>query len=153
MNFQTIRLDAMLKDISLRARSRNEKLALKLVLMAESLQVKADPTRLAQVFDNILNNALKYAPNAPVTITLERNGQMATVGVHDEGPGIAPQHLDKLFQRFYRAPDSSTVTRGTGLGLYICRKIIQAHNGEIIAESVLGEGTTFYIHLPLIENQ
>ena len=72
MNFQTIRLDAMLKDISLRARSRNENLDIDLVLKANSVTVQADPTRLAQVFDNILNNAIKYAPSSPVTITLDR---------------------------------------------------------------------------------
>jgi signal transduction histidine kinase len=152
MNFQTIRLDAMLKDISLRARSRNENLSVELALKANNVQVRADPARLAQVFDNILNNAIKYAPNSPVQISLERKDQMATVAISDQGPGIAPQHLDKLFQRFYRVPESSSATRGTGLGLYICRKIIQAHNGEITAESTLGAGTTFYIRLPLIAN-
>lgn len=150
MNFQTIRLDAMLKDISLRARSRNENLSVELALKASNVQVQADPARLAQVFDNILNNAIKYAPNSPVQISLGRNDQMATVAISDRGPGIAPQHLDKLFQRFYRVPESSSATRGTGLGLYICRKIIQAHNGEITVESTLGKGTTFYIRLPLI---
>jgi signal transduction histidine kinase len=152
MNFQTIRLDAMLKDISLRARSRNENLTIDLVLKANSVPVQADPTRLAQVFDNILNNAIKYAPNSPVTITLDREDRLAIVAISDKGPGISPQHLEKLFQRFFRVPDSSTATRGTGLGLYICRKIIQTHNGEITAESVFGEGTTFYIKLPLVEN-
>lgn len=152
MNFQTIRLDAMLKDISLRARSRNENLTIDLVLIANSVPVQADPTRLAQVFDNILNNAIKYAPNSPVTITLDRDDRLAIVAISDKGPGISPQHLEKLFQRFYRVPDSSTVTRGTGLGLYICRKIIQTHNGEITAASVFGEGTTFYIKLPLVES-
>lgn len=152
MNFQTIRLDAMVKDISLRARSRNENLAVRLELKASNLPVQADPTRLAQVFDNILNNAIKYAPGSPVTITLDKKDQMATVSISDQGPGIPAQHVDKLFQRFYRAPESSTVTRGTGLGLYICRKIIQAHNGEISAESEPGKGTTFHLHLPLLED-
>lgn len=152
MNFQTIRLDAMLKDISSRARSRNENLDITLSLKDDHCLVQADPTRLAQVFDNILSNAIKYAPNSPVTITLDRKDQMASVAISDKGPGIDPQHVDKLFQRFYRAPESSTIVRGTGLGLYICRKIIQAHNGEITAESVLGQGTTFSIYLPLIEN-
>jgi len=87
-----------------------------------------------------------------VTIILDRKDELAVVAICDQGPGIAPQHVERLFQRFYRVPESSTVIRGTGLGLYICRKIIQAHNGEITAESELGKGTTFKIHLPLIEN-
>jgi signal transduction histidine kinase len=107
MNFQTIRLDAMLKDISLRARSRNENLDITLSLKGNNFLVQADPTRLAQVFDNILSNAIKYAPNSPVTITLDRKDQMASVAISDKGPGIDPQHVDKLFQRFYRAPPSS----------------------------------------------
>jgi signal transduction histidine kinase len=152
MNFQTIRLDAMLKDIALRACSRNENLDIKLSMKSNNCQVQADPTRLAQVFDNILSNAIKYAPNSPVIITLDRKDHMAAVIISDQGPGIDPQHVEKLFQRFYRAPESSTIVRGTGLGLYICRKIIQAHNGEITAESILGQGTSFSILLPLIED-
>lgn len=149
MGFQPIRLDTLLKDIAMRTQSRNENFTIELQIETPGLQIHADPARLAQVFDNILINAIKYAPGSTVRMTLNRANDIATVTIRDHGPGIAPQHLDNLFQRFYRVPDSNTSVRGTGLGLYICRKIIQAHNGEITARSVLGQGTTFFIHLPI----
>jgi signal transduction histidine kinase len=148
MNFQTVRLEAVLRDIALHARSRNENLNIEVKSRSAGLQVQADPARLAQVVNNIINNAMKYAPQSPVTISIERQNDRAVILIRDYGPGIPAEHLPLLFQRFYRIPGSSHTTRGTGLGLYICRKIIQAHNGEIAAESTLGEGTTFRIYLP-----
>ena len=65
------------------------------------------------------------------------------------GPGIAPEHLKNLFDRFFRVPTNNVTVRGTGLGLYICRRIVQAHGGDIVVESVVGKGTTFHIYLPL----
>ena len=69
--------------------------------------------------------------------------------VRDTGPGIPPEHLERLFQRFYRVPGTSAAVRGTGLGLYICRQLVNAHKGEITVESKWGEGTTFHIYLPI----
>jgi len=149
MSFQPIRLDTLIKDIAMRAQSRTENISIELQIEAPGLQIQADPTRLGQVFDNILNNATKYAPGSPITITLTQNDQTAVIVIRDQGPGIPEQHVAKLFQRFYRVPDGNTSVRGTGLGLYICRKLIQAHHGEIFAQSTLGQGTTFVINLPL----
>ncbi len=70
------------------------------------------------------------------------------VEVQDEGPGITQEHLSHLFERFYRVPINAA-TRGTGLGLYISRKIIDAHGGEIGVESIVGEGTSFFFTLPV----
>jgi signal transduction histidine kinase len=148
MEFQPVRLDTMLRDMVLRARSFNEKLPVELELQATRLQVQADPTRMAQVFDNLLNNAAKYAPGAKVTITLTAEDNMAHISVRDEGPGISAHHLQNIFTRFYRIPGGNTSVRGTGLGLFICRRIIHTHSGEITAESTVGEGTTFHIYLP-----
>jgi signal transduction histidine kinase len=148
MTFQPVRLDTVLRDLSLRARSRNDDLAIELKVITPGLQTQADPTRLAQVFDNIISNAQKYAPGSPIEVTLDQVDDRACIAIRDFGPGIPPDHLAKVFQRFYRVPDKSTSVRGTGLGLYICRKIIQAHGGEIEAGSKVGEGTTFFIYLP-----
>jgi signal transduction histidine kinase len=149
MSFQPLRLDTLLRDIAMRSRSHHDNLQLELVIESPGLQILADPSRLAQVFDNILHNATKYAPGSSIQIKLDRSDDMAHIAIRDYGPGIAPQHLDNLFQRFYRVPENSTSIRGSGLGLYICRKILQAQKGEISAESQLGEGTTFHIYLPL----
>lgn len=147
MSFQPIRLDTFLKDLTLRARSLHENLEIRLDIQDQNAKVLADPTRLAQVLQNIINNAIKYAPGSPITITLQ-NHQAACIAIQDAGPGIPPEHLPHLFQRFYRIAAASTAVPGTGLGLYICRKIIQAHSGEISVESTLGQGTTFHVHLP-----
>ncbi len=149
MSFQPIRLDTFLKDMVLRAGSRNEDIQIYLDLKVNRLQVQADPTRLAQVFDNLLTNAIKYAPGSRVMIILAVEGNQAHITVSDNGPGIAPEHLKNLFDRFFRVPSENVTVRGTGLGLYICRRIVQAHGGEIMIESVVSKGTTFHIHLPL----
>lgn len=151
MSFQPLKLDAFLRDIALRASSRDEKLNIDLQFKVNGLQVIADPARLAQIFDNLLNNASKYAPGSPITIGLDLDNKMARMTVSDQGPGIAPENVVHLFKRFYRVPGQNTSIRGTGLGLYICKKIIQAHQGEMDVESELGKGTTFNVYLP-IEN-
>lgn len=149
MTFQPVRLDLFLRDISLRAKSRDENLSLQLALDAPGLHIPIDPTRLAQVFDNLMTNAAKYAPGATITLGLRQAGGRAHITVHDDGPGIAPEHLNQLFKRFYRVPTNNTTVRGTGLGLFICRQIVIAHGGEIRVESGPGQGTTFHIFLPV----
>jgi signal transduction histidine kinase len=148
MSFQLTRLDTFLREVTTRAKSLNGSLQVQLELKAPAMLIPVDPTRLAQVFDNLISNAIKYAPGAPITITLEQADSQAHIIVADTGPGIAEDHLDQLFKRFYRAPTNDTTVRGTGLGLFICRQIVRAHGGEIEAESMVGQGTTFHIFLP-----
>jgi signal transduction histidine kinase len=112
--------------------------------------LQIDSTRIAQVIDNFLNNASKYATGSPVKVTAEQINEELRISVRDQGTGIPPEHTPHLFERFYRVP-SSSATRGTGLGLYISRKIIEAHGGEIGVESKMGEGTNFYFDLPITE--
>lgn len=152
MEFQPLRLDTMLKDLPVRGRSFDEHLSIKVNIKIAPLKVQADPTRLAQVFDNLLSNAVKYAPDSTVNINLSRQDEHAHIEIIDEGPGIPEEDLPNIFTRFYRVPNQNRAVRGTGLGLFICRRIINAHGGEITAESVFGEGTTFHIYLPLIKH-
>jgi signal transduction histidine kinase len=105
---------------------------------------------MIQVVEILLDNAAKYAPGAPVDVSLRAEGDRAEIRVTDHGPGIAPEHLPHLFDRFYRAETSRT-TGGSGLGLAIARQIVTQHNGGITAASVVGEGTTFTITLPRLE--
>lgn len=148
INTQPLRLDTLLRDITLRARSRNENLNIQVESHTPGLQIEGDPARLAQVFENLLSNASKYAPASPIRISVEAEGETAHIHLSDQGPGISPEHLSKLFTRFYRVPSGNMSVRGTGLGLYICRQIIEAHEGSISVESTVNQGTTFSIHLP-----
>lgn len=153
MRYQPVRLDAFLKDVTMRATSRHENLSIEIQLETSIQPIPLDPSRLAQVFDNLLTNAVKYAPGTPVVISLNCDDKLVHIAVQDSGPGIAPEHLDQLFKRFYRVPTSSAGVRGTGLGLFICRQIIHAHGGEINVESVLGQGSIFNIFLPVERKQ
>jgi signal transduction histidine kinase len=149
MGFQPVRMDTFLRDMVARAQAQDENLRIYLDVHVSGLQLLADPTRLAQVFDNLLSNAIKYAPGAPIKVALHRQGKRAYILVADEGPGISPEHLKNLFKRFYRVPTGNTSVRGTGLGLFISRRIVQAHGGEIKVESEVGNGTKFHIYLPI----
>ena len=114
-------------------------------------QVLGDPTHLPRVFVNLLSNAVKYTPEGgSITVTLKRDGAQALVSVQDTGCGIDPQELPKLFQEFYRTSNPiNERVRGTGLGLALAKRIIEAHHGQIWVESQLGQGTTFSFTLPV----
>lgn len=151
MNLQTVRLDVVLRDMIQRSQLREIDVNLELEIENQGVIVQADPMRLGQVFDNLINNAIKYAPGSTVIIRLYVDDDSAVIKVIDDGPGIDKEHLERIFQRFYRVPETRMTVRGSGLGLYICRQIIIAHNGTIKAESDTGQGTTFYITLPIVE--
>lgn len=153
MEFQPMRIDTMLKDLKLRAGSFYEDLEVEVNLITSPLKIEADPTRLAQVFDNLISNAIKYAPDSPISITLDTQDEHAHIEFSDRGPGIPTEDLPNIFTRFYRVPSRNKSVRGTGLGLFICRQIINAHQGEITAVSKLGEGTTFHIYLPILNKR
>jgi signal transduction histidine kinase len=113
--------------------------------------VDADPDRVRQVLRNLLENAVKYSPEGGLVITRgEFTEAEITISVADQGVGISPEHLNRLFDKFFRAesgPGHHVV--GSGLGLPIARTIVEAHGGRIWAESTVGQGSTFYITLPL----
>ncbi len=117
---------------------------------AEDAQIIGDPNRLKQVILNLVSNATKYnRRNGRITISVELNGTECRVRVQDTGKGIAPEDVEHLFERFYRIPGSERVSEGSGMGLAIANKIVEAHDGRIEVESVLGEGTTFAVCLPV----
>jgi two-component system sensor histidine kinase KdpD len=147
LRFQTLRLDAVLRDVVTRLRVRHKDLDVSMDLK-NTPSIQGDGVRLAQVFDNLFTNALKYAPGAPIVVLLEQVGKKVIISFIDHGPGIPKEALSFIFDRFYRVRSEKSVT-GTGLGLYICRQIIEAHRGKIWAESNPGQGTTFFIELPI----
>jgi PAS domain S-box-containing protein len=116
--------------------------------------VYADPDRLREVVTNLFDNAIKYTPEGKVTIGLTGDQNVMQCYVRDTGPGIPAADVPHLFQKFYRVDNSATRTiGGTGLGLFICRKIIELYNGRIWVESELGQGSSFYINLPRLSQE
>ena len=147
LRFQPLRLDSVLRDVITRIRIRHKDLDVNMDLKpAPSIQ--GDGVRLSQVFENLFTNALKYAPGAPIDVLLIQVGGNIIISFKDHGPGIPAESLPLIFERFYRVRSERTIT-GTGLGLYICKQIINAHRGKIWAESTPGQGTTFFIELPI----
>ena len=119
--------------------------------VAETLpELDLDPTRIAQAVGNLLDNAVTHTPEGgSVTVSAQAVADAVEVVVADTGPGIAPGDLQRVFDRFYRAdPSRSRSTGGTGLGLTIARRLVEAHGGSIEAESVVGQGSRFIIRLP-----
>jgi len=117
------------------------------------LYIVADPDRLREVITNLFDNAVKYTETGRISIGITGDASIVQFHIADTGPGIPATDIPHLFQKFYRVDNSSTRTiGGTGLGLYICRKITEMYNGRIWAESELGKGSTFYINLPRIDS-
>lgn len=114
--------------------------------------VNVDPDRIREVITNVFDNAVKYTESGQVSLGLTGNNDVVQVRINDTGPGIPPEDLPHLFQKFYRVDNTATrAIGGTGLGLFICRKIVELYNGTIWAESTLGKGSTFYINLPRVD--
>lgn len=111
-----------------------------------------DKDQIIQVVDNIMSNALKYSPqDEAVRFKLTKERNRIKVMIADNGPGISPSKLDKIFDRFYRVDAARSRERGgTGLGLAIAKEIIVNHQGQIWAESIEGQGTRVFFSLPLI---
>jgi signal transduction histidine kinase len=118
-----------------------------------SVPIVADRDRIEQVFENLVGNAMKYSPDSGrIDVSLRVNGTNATVSVRDQGIGVAPGEVEKIFGLFYRSPDPrADHVGGLGLGLYISREIVSRHHGKLWAERNADAGTTFYVTLPLAD--
>jgi signal transduction histidine kinase len=144
--FSPVRIDALVRDVAMRVQARYNQM--KFIFDLQTLPpINGDGQRLSQVFDNLFNNAIKYAPGSEINVTMRVVEQKILITVTDHGDGIPQEYVPFLFERFYRVPGERAVT-GSGLGLYICKQIILAHHGTIWVESTLGKGTTFFVELP-----
>ncbi|HEX5808084.1 MAG TPA: ATP-binding protein, partial [Anaerolineales bacterium] len=133
-----------------------QSIRLKVVADPDVPGVAADPDRLAQIIDNLLDNAIRHSPgNSTIQITIQQTQAGVESSVSDQGPGIPAQHLPFIFERFYRVDASRSRNHtegGTGLGLAIAQALINAQAGHIHAESVEGQGTTITFWLPGTES-
>ena len=121
---------------------------------AETVSVRADPQHVHLMLTNLLGNAIKYSPDGgDVTCTIGRDGRFGAVAVSDQGIGIDPGELDLLFKRFSRLSNATAAgIDGSGLGLYICRRLARLQSGAVTAESRPGGGSTFKLLLPLVKS-
>lgn len=118
----------------------------------EETIVNADQNKIGQVINNLISNVIKYSPaGSRIDVACVTLNTAAVFSVRDQGTGIPPGELDKLFERYYRAESAvlSSVS-GFGIGLYLSAEIISRHEGRIWVESRLGEGSTFYFSLPIV---
>jgi GAF domain-containing protein len=143
-------LKSIQEEFGLQAEQANVNLT---IIILESLpKIVGDPFHLRRVFDNLLSNALKFTPpGGSITLRSWTQGRELLIEVTDTGSGIAPEEMQRIFERFYRAKADSAQHhkgKGTGLGLALVKEIVEAHRGKITVRSKPGEGTTFQIRLP-----
>lgn len=113
-----------------------------------------DPERIREVLVNVFDNAVKYTEAGKITVALAGDDNVIQIRITDTGAGIPPEDVPHLFEKFYRVDNTATRTiGGTGLGLFICRKIIEMYSGRIWVTSEYGKGSTFYINIPRISSQ
>jgi signal transduction histidine kinase len=127
-------------------------LSLELLHDPASPDVAADPDKLRQVLVNLIENAVKYSDEGRIEVRLERRDGKVRFSVRDEGPGIPASQHERVFEKFYRLdPNMTQGVGGTGLGLYICRELIESMSGDIWVESAPGHGSTFAFELPVAQ--
>jgi signal transduction histidine kinase len=150
---QQASLDKMVTRVVTQQRQINPQRLIQLQTESEEIRANFDEYRLEGVLNNLLSNALKYSPsNTAVTVGLERRKESdeAVIWVRDGGQGISLEDQTHLFERFYRVNSADkAVVEGLGLGLFISREVIKRHAGRIWVESEVGNGSTFYVTLPL----
>ena len=151
MVIETFDISNLVKDIFEQVEDRAEKKDTKLILNANEkhIVVLGDPFRIKQVILNLVDNSIKYGnENGEVQVELERDKENVLISIKDDGPGIAPEHLSRIFDRFYRVEKSRSKERGgSGLGLSIVQKVIESHQSKVSVISKIGKGTTFSFKL------
>ncbi|NLE64755.1 MAG: PAS domain-containing protein [Elusimicrobia bacterium] len=133
------------------AEARGHRLALR--LPPGGVRIRGDHRALGQVFTNLLDNAIKFTPcGGQISVDVREEGGMVRADVRDSGIGIPPEHLPRIFERFYRVDRArSREMGGTGLGLAIVKHLVQSHGGRVAVESVPGQGAVFSVFLPRME--
>ena len=153
MEMAPLDLSHLVETVVRRQRAKNPDFSVTLDIPANLPPVMADRDRIEEVLQNLLDNAMKYSPRERVlTVSCRATGEDVIVSVSDAGMGISLRDQEQIFNRFHRAGTGEVqTTPGAGLGLYICRAIVEAHGGQIWVKSALHEGATFSFSLPRVE--
>jgi PAS domain S-box-containing protein len=150
MDISALELGPLIRSVTRRLRAKVPNVQVTLSIPSSLPAVMADRDRIEEVLQNLLDNAIKYSPHQPrISIAGYATGEEVIVSVSDSGMGISLREQEQIFDRFQRSSNPSAQTMsGAGLGLYICRAIVEAHGGYIWVESTLREGSTFSFSLP-----
>jgi NtrC-family two-component system sensor histidine kinase KinB len=151
---RAIMLDKTVREACrpLAIQAREKKITFEIIADERPIPIWGDPIKLPWVITNLVGNALRYTPeNGTIRLEIRREGNVARTIVSDSGPGIAPDILPRIFEPFAQFPDDAAHVGSAGLGLYIAKEIVEAHNGRIFARSELGHGTTFTVDIPVRE--
>jgi len=153
--FQEVNMSKVVSDLrdTFINRTNDEGIDFSISLPEEAMMVKADATKISEVVSNIIDNSIKYTEKGFVNVDVRRVGGMVTIIISDSGIGIPDHVMPQLFKKFSRGKDPSRLhVDGTGLGLYVCKNILEAHHGRITVTSPgAGKGSTFTIEIPYLE--
>jgi two-component system phosphate regulon sensor histidine kinase PhoR len=154
---EPVDLAALAQRVATRLQVMTERHTISVHANSEYVVINADPRRIEQVISNLISNAIKYSPNGgniDISVDTEMQTGMAMLRVHDQGIGIPAQQQAHIFGRFARADNARAFgIQGTGLGLYLSRELVERHGGRIWFESVEGQGSTFFVTLPLVSKE
>jgi PAS domain S-box-containing protein len=154
LNRSEVSLHHLADRIVRRFQTQTEKHDFELQFPAEFPIIVADEERLTQVISNLISNAVKYSPDGgKITVSGKIRQSDIVVCVRDEGPGIAPGDIPRIFDRFYRSNDVARKTKGTGLGLYLAKAVVEAHKGHIWVDDRIEHGARICFSLPTIDEE
>jgi len=150
MDIAALDLEYLIYSVVRRLRTRSPEVDISMIFAEPLPMVMADRERIEEVLQNLLDNAIKYSPGHPqIVIACNVTSEEVIVSVKDNGMGIALREQEQIFDRFHRVGDPlAQTTAGAGLGLYICKAIVEAHGGRMWVESTLRHGSTFFFSLP-----
>jgi signal transduction histidine kinase len=148
-------LDQLVQEELERVRTVADEQGIDLTLQVAPAQVAGSRRDVAIAVRNLLDNAIRYTPSGgSIGAELEVVGEEAVLRINDTGEGIPTRDLDRVFERFYRVDNArARATGGTGLGLAIVKHVVESHGGSVSVESELGAGSTFIVHLPILDRQ
>jgi signal transduction histidine kinase len=142
---EEVELDALVRDVVARFEPASRA---PISVVAAPVRAVVDASRIDQVITNLVSNAVKYGDGKPIAVTVQEDEGRAQIAVRDRGVGITPEERVHIFDRFVRAPRTAHIA-GLGLGLFIVKEIVEAHDGAITVDGAPGEGSTFTVSLPL----